>query len=312
MIMADLTDRLAPHTPAPGAPSRPRRQLSFAVLLVVCLGLALTMLLNSRASALETGLQVQGLRASIDSAQSQAPGEDFSQFAHTKTHARLPCLLCHRREDNLPRMRLPGHTPCAGCHTQQFANNTSNPLCAICHTDARSGAVKSFPALTSFTIRFDHARHTTGAARPGASCVACHRSERRGVALSIPAGADAHVTCFQCHAPQARGANGQDISSCDTCHRLGRLARTPVSAKAYGFNFSHAQHTGRQGLSCRDCHRTRAGAPLLQQVTAPFPAMHHAPAGTQSCITCHNNQRAFGGDDFSDCTRCHKGPQWHW
>jgi c(7)-type cytochrome triheme protein len=278
----------------------------------LCFGFPLTVLLNSRASAPETGAQAQLLRAGFGTAQSETPGGDFSQFTHTKTHARLPCLLCHRREDNSPRPRLPGHTPCAGCHMQQFANNASpGPLCAICHTDARSGATKTFPALNAFTIRFAHARHTTGAARPGAGCVACHKTERRGVALSIPAGASAHVTCFQCHAPQARGTTGQDISSCDTCHRLGGLSRTPVWAKAYSLNFSHARHTNRQGLSCQDCHRVKAGAPVGRQVSAPLPFMHHAPAGTQSCSTCHNNQRAFGGDDFTDCTRCHKGPQWH-
>ena len=311
--MADHTDRRAPQTPAPSTQCSRRRWLSFAVLLVVCLGCGLTVLLTSRASAQDTDLQARLLRASFALTQVEASDGDFSKFAHTKAHARLPCLLCHRRADNAPRPRLPGHTPCSGCHTQQFANNASpGPLCAICHTDARSGAVKSFPSLTSFTIRFDHARHATGAARPGAGCVACHKSERRGVARSIPAGANAHITCFQCHAPQARGAAGQDIAACDTCHRLGRLARTPVGAKAYSLNFSHAGHVGRQGLSCQACHRTRAGAAVGRQVTAPFPAMHHAPAGTQSCMTCHNNRRAFGGDDFSACTRCHKGPQWHW
>jgi hypothetical protein len=24
-------------------------------------------------------------------------------------------------------------------------------------------------------------------------------------------------------------------------------------------------------------------------------------------MTCHNNRRAFGGDDFADCKRCHTG-----
>jgi hypothetical protein len=25
-------------------------------------------------------------------------------------------------------------------------------------------------------------------------------------------------------------------------------------------------------------------------------------------MSCHNDKRAFGGDDFSDCKRCHQGP----
>jgi hypothetical protein len=28
-------------------------------------------------------------------------------------------------------------------------------------------------------------------------------------------------------------------------------------------------------------------------------------------MTCHNDKRAFGGDDFNDCTRCHRGDAWH-
>jgi hypothetical protein len=27
-------------------------------------------------------------------------------------------------------------------------------------------------------------------------------------------------------------------------------------------------------------------------------------------MTCHNGKRAFGGDDFTSCKRCHTGPAW--
>jgi hypothetical protein len=27
-------------------------------------------------------------------------------------------------------------------------------------------------------------------------------------------------------------------------------------------------------------------------------------------MTCHNGKRAFGGDDFSACKRCHTGAAW--
>jgi hypothetical protein len=39
--------------------------------------------------------------------------------------------------------------------------------------------------------------------------------------------------------------------------------------------------------------------------------MHHASPGARSCMTCHDNKRAFGGEDFKDCTRCHRGDAWH-
>jgi hypothetical protein len=28
-------------------------------------------------------------------------------------------------------------------------------------------------------------------------------------------------------------------------------------------------------------------------------------------MSCHNGKRAFGGDDFSACKRCHSRETWH-
>jgi hypothetical protein len=232
---------------------------------------------------------------------------DFSQFKHdNRQHARLPCLLCHRRENNSPQPTLPGkaaHAPCAGCHQQQFAN-TSSPICTICHTDVQSGKVKAFPPLQSFDARFDHAKHAS------AACSTCHRPNRRGVALSIPARLNAHVTCFSCHTPTAQ-ANGRNISSCSTCHQLGRLVRTSEQARAFRVGFTHANHDASEKLNCAACHRVRAGAARGAQVSEPAPLNHHARPNSFSCASCHNGQRAFGGDDFSACKRCHQGSAWH-
>jgi c(7)-type cytochrome triheme protein len=233
-------------------------------------------------------------------------GLDYSKFLHnSRNHARLPCLLCHRRESNAPRPRLPGqsqHAPCAGCHAQQFSNSDS-PICTICHTDVKSGAVKSFPPLKSFRMKFDHARHVQ---MQGVSCATCHRPSRGGVALSIPAGFNAHVTCYGCHTPRAQ-SQGRDISSCRTCHELGSYRRTPEYAQAFRVGFKHAAH---QKLTCNECHRVRAGMSQRRQVSSPVPLNHHAAPGTESCMSCHNGKRAFGGDDFSVCKRCHTGTRW--
>ena len=232
---------------------------------------------------------------------------DFSQFYHTNAnHARLPCLLCHRRDSNAPLPTLPGrngHVPCAGCHAKEFANSAS-PVCAICHTNAQSGALKAFPPLKSFGVKFEHAQHLG----VGAACATCHRPTRGGVAESIPARANAHVVCYQCHTPQ-RQANGRDISSCGVCHQPGGLSRTPETAAAFKLGFSHAKHGAAQ--RCNECHSVKAGAPARRQVSAPLALNHHAPNGARSCATCHNGKRAFGDDDFSVCTKCHTGPQWH-
>jgi c(7)-type cytochrome triheme protein len=264
-------------------------------------------LLLVSACLLAGAIAIQGARTS---ALGQEPSGDFSKFLHSSpNHARMPCLLCHRRESNSARPNLPGgsgHVPCAGCHAQQFANSES-PICTICHTDVNSGALKSFPRLKSFRVNFDHSRHLkTGRV----SCGTCHRPARSGVALSIPVGFNAHSTCYGCHTPRAK-SGGRDISSCGTCHKLGGYARTPAWTTAFRMSFSHAKHGPSQKLACNDCHQVRPGLPQRRQVTAPEAANHHASGRTQSCMTCHDGKRAFGGDDFSVCKRCHTGTRWH-
>lgn len=235
----------------------------------------------------------------------QAPA-NYSQFKHDNAqHARLPCLLCHRRENNSPQPTLPGkaaHAPCTGCHAPQFSNKASE-ICTICHTDVQSGEVKAFPALRSFDARFDHAKHA------GTSCSTCHRTNRGGVGLSIPSRQNAHVTCYGCHTPNAQ-ANGRNISSCSTCHQLGRLVRTSEQAPAYRVGFSHTNHDASERLTCAACHQVRSGMPRGRQVSTPSPLNHHAAARAFSCASCHNGERAFGGNDFSVCKRCHTGSVW--
>jgi c(7)-type cytochrome triheme protein len=222
--------------------------------------------------------------------------QDYSRFRHdNQQHRRLPCLVCHIRSDNSTTPRMPGHIPCSSCHTQQFAEGNSNPICSICHTPT---SVKRFPPLRSFNAVFDHGRH-----RRLTGCATCHRPTRAGVAFSIPSRLSAHTTCFQCHGPQSI-AGERNIGSCATCHQSGRLVRTPETARAFTVGFSHAEHS-RKGLSCAACHTVRAGGRRGAQVSSPVAAMHFARPGVASCSACHNNRRAFGGDDFSDCKRCH-------
>jgi c(7)-type cytochrome triheme protein len=167
--------------------------------------------------------------------------------------------------------------------------------------------VKAFPRLRSFNVKFDHAQHSSGAARPNAGCASCHTPIRRSSALSIPAGIPAHTNCYSCHTPGAT-SGGRNISSCAACHSLGGYSRTPTTTRGYRVGFSHADHGSRQGLRCDQCHNLRAGLPQSRQVTSPVPSQHFASTRAQSCMTCHNNRRTFGGEDFADCKRCHKQP----
>lgn len=275
---------------------------TLAALVAVGLGLASPAETKLSASASAGVPPVGFARAGL------AAQGDYANFSHgTPRHSNLACDSCHRRADNSPRPQLPGHKACADCHIPQFMTS-GTPFCNICHTslDSRNPPVKGFPSLKSFNVRFDHAQHSAGAARPESGCAACHAPARRGVALSIPAGLDAHANCYSCHTPQAN-AGGRDLGSCAACHAPGGYRRTPAAARAFRVGFSHAAHGPRQRLGCADCHTVRAGLPQGRQVSAPAPTQHFGSPRAQTCMTCHNNRRAFGGDDFADCKRCHKG-----
>ena len=226
------------------------------------------------------------------------PDADFSKFQHSNpTHARFPCALCHERKENSATPKLPGHIPCSSCHVQQFADN-KNAICTICHKDVETGIVKAFPVLKSFNVIFDHAKHLRQA-----NCASCHTPTRNGVALSIPSGLNAHNACFVCHSPGAKSGE-KNIDSCDVCHQPGKSFKVSDWARTFETTpFSHASHK----LNCEACHSTQAGAARGRQVSAPIAAMHVARKNTMSCASCHNNKRAFGGTDFSDCRRCHRG-----
>jgi c(7)-type cytochrome triheme protein len=235
------------------------------------------------------------------------PDEDYTEtaeaqgrFSHSTTqHARMPCLLCHTRENNSPRPTRSGHIPCASCHVQEFTQS-SGPMCNTCHTSG--SRLKPFPPLRSFNARFDHGRHLRQT-----NCSTCHKPTRGGAGLSQPTGASAHASCFQCHGPRTE-VGGRNIGSCATCHQPGRPPARPRVSKAYSANFSHRKH-GRGGrVSCNECHTVIAGAPRGRQVRSPVVSNHFAPRGATSCMTCHNNKKAFGGDDPKDCKLCHTGP----
>jgi len=270
-------------------------------LLAVFIGVTLVAILALKVAARKT--------ESIEQQMQVPENADYSKFQHTSAyHSRLPCLLCHRRDTNAARPAMPGrlnHLPCAGCHVKQFADS-SNEICAICHSNAQSGAVKAFPSLGSFNMTFDHARHM---GLGPITCASCHRPALGGAAMTIPAGFNAHVTCFQCHSPQAKSGD-RDISSCGVCHEAAPYLRSSQMANAFRIGFGHDKHNRGAHLSCNDCHRVRRGL-QRNEVTAPQALNHHAARGTLSCMSCHNGTRAFGGDDFSSCKCCHNRDTWH-
>lgn len=244
----------------------------------------------------------------------QGPEQDYSTFKHTSSHhASLACTACHQRTaDNSAKPSFPGHSACINCHGNQFFSSSS-PMCSICHSDVNTSKapLKGFPTnfKERFNIRFDHAQHMSPAARPKNGCSACHTTGlNRGVAFSIPTGLNAHTQCYVCHTPASKSAGGRDLASCGVCHEQKNYARTSTNAAAFRASFSHAKHGPRQRLECAACHSLTPGGGQGKQVSAPRTAEHFSVGSGQSCQSCHNGKRTFGGDlAFKDCRRCHSG-----
>lgn len=266
-----------------------------------CFGLALLLLFSSTNALSVSAFTTFTVRAD----------EDYSKFSHrSDNHSRQACSACHQRTDNSATQRFPGHKDCTGCHLAQFVEPRI-PMCNICHLNV-SGSnppLRGFPSkfIERFNVKFDHAQHNKGEARPSSGCAACHSAVlRRGIAMTIPVGINAHNNCFQCHSP-GKTSSGRDISSCATCHAVGPYRRTSTNARAFDASFSHAEHGSRQRLNCTDCHSLSDGLPQSRQVNSPRAAQHFPPAGGLSCAACHNNKRAFGEKNYGDCARCHEG-----
>ena len=255
---------------------------------------------------------VRFTRASIETRNIQGPQLDYSRFLHTtQRHSSLTCTDCHERSsDNSATPSLPGHKACTNCHLAQFVTPTVS-MCEICHANVNSGKppVKGFPQKfnENFNVKFDHAQHMTGTARPAAGCISCHdRLLQRGAGLAIPVGISAHRQCYVCHTPSSRSGAGREIASCGVCHDLKRYSRTTTNARSFRYGFTHAKHGSRQRLACTDCHRVTAGLSQSKQVSSPVAAEHFPGGRGMTCARCHNGRRSFGGDlAFADCKRCH-------
>jgi hypothetical protein len=241
----------------------------------------------------------------------QSSDLDYSKFLHTsQKHTSLACNSCHERtQDNSPTPRFPGHKACESCHLGQFVT-PAVPMCMICHTETKSShpPQRNFPTTfkEKFNVKFDHAQHMKGSARPQSGCAGCHRALNRGVALSIPADLSAHSGCYTCHTPSSTSSSGREIASCGVCHDQKSYAPTSTNGRSFRYAFSHAKHGPTQRLECAACHDLTAGASQGRQVSSPSPAEHFPSGRGMNCSGCHNGKRTFGGDlDFKNCRRCH-------
>lgn len=230
----------------------------------------------------------------------------FEAFSHKiPEHKQFECASCHQREGRSLKMEYAGHDSCVGCHLNQFTDRglmeRDKVMCSICHGDLGSNPppVKAFPTkfTEGFNMKFDHGAHDNGKGRPAEGCASCHESA--GAGKTIPAGFQAHATCYACHTAESK------IGSCSTCHELAPYSRTPQSRYVFKAVFRHGDHAG---VGCSDCHSVRPGASQGRQVTN-ISASEHNGAGF-NCAMCHNGSRAFSGNDplnFASCSRCHRG-----
>lgn len=244
----------------------------------------------------------------------QGPDVDYSKFLHTtQKHSSLSCNSCHQRPDNSATPKFPGHSACTSCHIGQFTT-PAIPMCMICHTDTSTNRppLRSFPTSFKerFNVKFDHAQHMNGSAKPQAGCNGCHAGlVNRGFGLSIPANLAGHTVCYACHTPESKSPNGREIGSCDVCHGQGGYTPTSTNSRVFRYSFSHAKHGTKERLSCEECHRVTAGLPQTKQVSSPGPLQHFPNSRAPNCATCHNGKKSFGGDlGFNSCKRCHTGP----
>ena len=233
------------------------------------------------------------------------PNATFEKFSHSvPEHKQFACDTCHRREKGL-EIKYKGHEACIGCHLNQFTSR-SGTMCAICHQETKSvpPPVQAFPVRfeEGFNMKFDHAAHSRGAGLPRDGCVSCHAAN--GPGKTIPVGIRSHSNCYTCHTTESK------IGSCNVCHELAPYSRTPPSRYVFKSVFSHSDHSAAQGIDCRECHAVRAGAPQSRQVSNIIAKQHNVAAGN-NCFSCHNGNRAFGGnrlEDFANCKRCHTQP----
>lgn len=235
----------------------------------------------------------------------RASQSDFGKFNHSvPEHQKFDCKSCHVNSGE-KEIRFAGHESCVGCHLNQFTEQ-KGLMCAICHTDVKSSnpPVVAFPAKFSdepFNMKFDHAAHTKGDALPKEGCDSCHQP--MGPGKKIPVGIEAHQNCMTCHTPESK------IGSCSVCHEMKPYERTPQSRYVFRAVFSHADHGPRQKVTCAECHTVKEDAPQSKQVSNIL-AKQHRVAKANTCYSCHDGVRAFGGNspnEFQNCRRCHTG-----
>ena len=191
-------------------------------------------------------------------------------------------------------------------------------MCSICHQSVNGNDPprKAFPDKfkESFNMKFDHAQHMTGGARPKNGCTACHSSAvatRRGLVDSCGDGR-ARWLLHLSHAERA--ANGRDLASCGVCHaprltRVRQLIRRRIELASVMRNTARGNGSNVRAVTTTRRVCRRGGKSVRRALSnisrlATIPARPATTAGDHSVAIRISRRagvvmqdRVFGRDD---------------
>jgi hypothetical protein len=268
---------------------------------------------------------------------------DFSHAKHTdsrgrldpKTGFRADCTFCHQFDAQGQFASFPGHTQCAGCHSDgkihpNLSNRSQTKDCRGCHMPEEienPGGSKGNLLLAGTVasgvypdLKFSHVVHFRNKEKFGINCTTCHYSvlQSHGLAdLSLPK----MIDCVQCHDVNKDMPAQSRMTNCGMCHADEQKSALPSNhtrnvKPAFhneSFRKHHSEDAAAPDSKCFVCHTN------IQPQTSFAPATSARSAGSQ-CISCHQLMRpsshtARWRDDVhgktaaldrSTCASCHQ------
>lgn len=218
-------------------------------MIRLCLGLVLTL-----AAALPVLAQTRGAAEPAVA----GPTPDISD-----------CQSCHAGFDAAWSKGAHGPAATAGFQTVWEAQGQP-PACLSCHTQDGLQCQSCHSPVFA-----EHPLSPGSVDRGSKTCGECHAATLVGWQVSQHG--QGEMTCVDCHDPHAAGVNmkgGDAAALCANCH------------KDADSNFAHQAHLPVVGLTCTECHVTRAATPAEPHAMAD----HSFEVRVETCDACHTAQ----------------------
>jgi hypothetical protein len=188
---------------------------------------------------------------------------------------------------------MPGHVDCLGCHGKTVKigeehEGRTDDTCTGCHRVRDAAGIPAVPHPVQGQEK----------------CLGCHGG---GGIRPFP---NDHTfkteqVCLNCHQVSATAKVAPEVphptggrEDCVSCHGAGQVRPFP------------ADHQGRTNDLCQGCHKLSAAAAAATPI--PAPAVPHATAGREDCVSCHGagQVRPFPVDHQGRtdgmCLECHQ------